>query len=152
MIMQRCLKVPVRSTSLHGITGYVIAGVVLLLLSGGAWTAPHQRTPAKLFIWPKVAGTSTGAKMQVAVDGNSSGVISNLTQQQMIDIGDLTVGLHQFALTGIEVHAIDQAGNAQLVNNGKGTCSGQFVVQAYQTYYFVMVGTTNGTDFQCRIQ
>jgi hypothetical protein len=130
-----------------------IAVVTIASLFAVAATPPNRVAVAtKLIIWPKVAGSTTGASMRLAIDGNSVGSISNLSKQEMLDMGTLTTGMHQYELSSITGYGIDQAGNATKVNDGNGKCSGQFVVQAYQTYYFVMVGTQTGSDFQCRIQ
>ena len=111
-----------------------------------------QNVRAKLLIWPKVGGSMSGGTMNVEIDGKGAGSIGNLKTQELMDIGDLAVGLHQFNLTAITGYAIDQAGNAQKATAGDGKCNGQFIVQPFQIYYVVMVGTQNGTDFQCRIQ
>lgn len=126
--------------------------LALLLFIVGARTATNAPVAAKLIIWPKVAGSATGSTMRVAIDGASAVAISNLKMQELISLGELSAGLHQYAITSIEIHSIDQAGNSQRINDGNGKCSGQFIVQPYQIYYVVLVGTSNGTDFQCRIQ
>ena len=128
--------------------------LALLFPSIGARTGTSAQVSAKLIIWPKVAGSATGSSMRITIDGKSDSAvaISNLKVQELVSLGELNAGLHQYAITAIEVHSIDQAGNPSRINDGNGKCSGQFIVQPYQTYYVVMVGTANGTDFQCRIQ
>lgn len=106
--------------------------------------------PSRLIIWPKQAATVTGASMVVWIDGREVGPISNLQKQEVLELGDLALGVREFKLTRISAYAVDGAGNTQRATSD-GTCSGQFLVQAYQTYYFVLVTTPNGTDFQCRI-
>lgn len=139
--------------------GAVLRAVAICVILAAATGVPgasgnqSQTDGARmLLIWPKVAGSATGAVLSVSIDGKSAVKISNLVRQELVSLGSLSTGPHQFSMTGIEVHSVDQAGITSRVNDGAGRCSGHFVVQPFQTYFVVLVGTGNGTDFQCRIQ
>ena len=109
--------------------------------------------PSKLLIWPKLPNSATGATIDIAIDGTSRGTISNINQQEMLDIGDLAEGPHTFTLTNMVVYLVDSTGKATKAPiSGSGTCSGQFRATPFQTYYFIGVRTPDGKSFECGIQ
>jgi hypothetical protein len=105
-----------------------------------------------LIIWPRQSNSLSGATMTVTIDAQGTQTISNLDKQEMIDLGSYAVGVHSFALSAIAPFMIDQNGGSKAAGNGNGTCAGQFFVNPYQQYYFVMVSSPDGLTFQCQIR
>lgn len=108
--------------------------------------------PVHLLIWARQAGSMSGATMEVSVDGKSVGSLSNLQQQMLMPIGSLNVGTHSFQLNDITGYMVDVNGSNTKATTTSATCSGQFAVQQFQTYYFVMVATNDGIHMQCQIR
>ena len=140
--------------------GALLALAAAALLSAG-WQWPpsrsatdslHNAVSVKLLIWPKRAGTPTGASMDVSVDGTTRGSISNLDEQMVLDLGNLEPGIHQYQLTNIGMYMVDNDGGTDRRNDGNGKCAGQFYVQPFQTYYVLGVFTQDGIGFQCNVQ
>lgn len=135
---------------------YATCATAALVTSGIRSPLPSRSeraaVSAKLIIWPRQPNSMTGARMTVVIDAQSAQTISNLTEQQMIDLGSLTPGVHAFSLGSITGYMVDQNGGTQQASSGNATCAGQFLVSPYQTYYALMVASQDGVTFQCQIR
>jgi hypothetical protein len=138
---------------------WIVAALLLPAVvtgSGGArWHASVRRaTPiaVKLLIWAKQPNSATGARLDVSVDAQATVSISNIDRQQIVDLGSYEPGPHSYSLSSITVFRVDQSGSTQQMTDGGGTCTGQFIVGPFQTYYFLAVTSPNGISFDCRIQ
>jgi hypothetical protein len=77
---------------------------------------------ARVRIWSKYQGNPT--RMEVSIDGNSAGTISNLQTTETLDLGDLTEGRHSYSLSNITVY-----GPQGILASGL-ECSGTFTIHA----------------------
>jgi hypothetical protein len=135
---------------LHRIVG--LAAVAALTTASNALPSHSKLQPVQLLIWAKRSGTISGAAMTVSVDGQHRGEVSNLDEQMLRLLGDFEPGLHSYSLGGIRLFRVDHEGRVERIPAPDGSCAGQFVVQPFQTYYFLMVTSPDGTTFQCQIQ
>ena len=114
------------------------------------WT--RYETPAQLIIWPKVPASVTGMTLNVDVDGVAKGTISNINTQEMLSMDTLSTGVHTFQLSGMDGFFIDGKGIATKVSTSSGSCHGTFSIQAFQTYYQLMVQSVDGKTLVCAIR
>ncbi len=141
-------------TSCYARAAIISLAVASLVTTGFAEVGKSTGKPVavKLVIWPKRAGVVSGSDMEVRVESQLKGQLSNLDEQGLLDLGGMDPGIHRFALSNIRMYAVDQDGGVQRMPNVNGTCSGQFVVQPFQTYYLVVANTQDGQTFSCMIQ
>ena len=94
----------------------------------------------KLRMWSRAAGNP--AEMDVTVDGDDKGQISNLGNDLTLDLGSLTAGQHAFDLTDIVGYAMNRMG--QMVPAIQGSCSGTFAVTRSRTLQLAVRVTPAG--------
>ena len=132
----------------RSVLGLALCVIVAPILEG--WT--RYQAPTQLIIWPKVPASVTGMTLNVDVDGVAKGTISNINTQEMLSMDTLSAGIHTFQLSGMDGFFIDNNGIATKVSTSPGSCHGTFSIQAFQTYYQLMVQSVDGKTLVCAIR
>lgn len=100
----------------------------------------------ELKIWSKHSGNP--AEMDVYVDDDYVGSISNLDRAETIELGELTEGRHTFLLTGMTAYGASAFGRLFPIASGL-ECGGTFAVSQRKTYHLVVHMSPTG-QIECR--
>ena len=100
----------------------------------------------ELKIWSRSAGSPMS--MDVAVDDDDIGSLSNLDYAETLDLGELTEGSHTFTLTDITVYGMTPYGPGAIAEGLE--CSGRFSVHGDTTLRLSVAASPAGV--QCGVR
>lgn len=106
-------------------------------------------TDVRLELWSPVPGQTPGAEIEISIDGQALGQLSNLIDKRSVTV-PLSTGFHRFSLSNMKAYLIDGTSAPRLIAHDLA-CSGAFEVTANATVLKINAGAgPNGTI--CSVQ